>query len=265
MVVAGEPSGDMLAAELVQALRSELVSFQARTTSDVQPLFASLEPIFFGAGGPRMAAAGVDLNVDMTVHSVIGLIDVFTRLGQFVVLRERLKNLAIQRQPDVIICVDYAGFNRRLARAIKDHIRANQGTFRNWNPKMVQFISPQVWASRPGRTKSMAQDLDLLISIFPFEKAWYAGRVPQLKVEYVGHPMLDRYARPEGGEQSICARPDGHPPLPLRGGEGRGENSSNDSSRIDPMNRGDLASKTSENSPSPIGWERAGVRVRGEG
>jgi lipid-A-disaccharide synthase len=61
----------------------------------------------------------------------------------------------------------------------------------------VQFVSPQVWASRPGRAKQLAADYDLLLSIFPFEKQWYAQRVPQLRVEFVGHPMLDRMKRIE--------------------------------------------------------------------
>ena len=193
MVVAGEASGDILAAELARALRGELALFQSRPTQDLQPLFASLEPEFFGAGGPRMAAAGVKLEVDMTAHAAFGLLDVFKNLGRFVRLRDQLKALAVARQPDVIICVDYSGFNRRFARAVKDQVRACRGTFNDWNPRIVQFVSPQVWASRPGRAKAMAKDFDLVLSIFPFEKAWYAERVPQLRVEFVGHPLLDRY------------------------------------------------------------------------
>jgi lipid-A-disaccharide synthase len=201
MLVAGEPSGDTLAAELVQALRAEASRFQARPTPDLQPLFTSLEPKFFGAGGPKMAAAGVKLDVDMTAHAVFGLVEVVKKLGEFHRLRRQLKLLAIRAQPDALICVDYAGFNRRLAHAVKDHVRASRGTFRGWNPRIIQFISPQVWASRPGRADAMAKDFDLVLSIFPFEKAWYAERVPQLKVEFVGHPMLDRYPRPEARSQ----------------------------------------------------------------
>ena len=57
----------------------------------------------------------------------------------------------------------------------------------------MQFVSPQVWASRPGRADKLARDYDLLLSIFPFEKAWYAQRVPQFRVEFVGHPMIGRF------------------------------------------------------------------------
>jgi len=194
MVIAGEASGDTLAAELVRALREEVVLFQARPTADVQPVWTSLEPRFFGAGGPRLAEAGVELVEDMTAHAVFGLVDVFRNLGHFVRLRNRLRDLAIQRQPDVILCVDFSGFNRRLARAIKEHIRARQGSFDQWHPRIAQFVSPQVWASRPGRAQAMQEEFDLVLSIFPFERAWYAERAPGLWVEFVGHPLVDRYA-----------------------------------------------------------------------
>jgi lipid-A-disaccharide synthase len=195
MVIAGEASGDTLAAELVHALRAALAHFQGRPTPDLQPLYASLEPVFFGAGGPRMAAAGVDLAVDMTAHTVFGIVDVFKNYRRFRRLMGGLVSLAIRRQPDVIICVDFSGFNRRFAHAVKEHVRACQGTFNDWQPKIVQFVSPQVWASRPGRARAMARDFDLVLSIFPFEKAWYARHAPAVQVEFIGHPLLDRYGR----------------------------------------------------------------------
>jgi len=207
MLIAGEASGDLLAAELVEALRVELQSFQSRPSPDVQPLFASLTPVFFGAGGSRLAAAGVEICEDMTAHSVFGLTDVLRRAGDFVRLRNRLRDMAIACQPDVIVFVDFHGFNRRLARAIRDHVRTSRGTFRNWRPRLVQFVSPQVWASRPGRAFAMARDLDLVLSIFPFEKGWYASRVPGLRVEFVGHPLLDRYAAPSPAAGSDPAQP----------------------------------------------------------
>jgi len=73
MLIAGEASGDLLAAELVPALRDELTTREAAPTADYQPLHASLEPRFFGAGGPRMAAAGVELAFDLTAQALIGL------------------------------------------------------------------------------------------------------------------------------------------------------------------------------------------------
>jgi lipid-A-disaccharide synthase len=194
MVIAGEASGDALAAELVLALRDGFRGVDAVYPPYTQPLFTGLEPRFFGAGGPRMKAAGVELAFDMTEHSVIGLSDVLKNYLTFRRLFKRLFQLALDRQPDAIICVDFSGFNRRFAHAIKSWVRRRTlPWFRGWNPKIVQFVSPQVWASREGRAYQIAEDYDLLLSIFPFEKEWYAGRVPKLRVEFVGHPMLDRY------------------------------------------------------------------------
>ena len=73
MLIAGEPSGDLLGAELVHALRAELTAADVSYTHDSQPLRTGLEPHFFGAGGPRMAAAGVELAFDLTAHSIIGV------------------------------------------------------------------------------------------------------------------------------------------------------------------------------------------------
>jgi lipid-A-disaccharide synthase len=175
MLIAGEASGDMLGAELISALRERL-------GNDAQ---------FSGVGGPRMQAAGMDLIFDFTRNAVFGL-EAFKRIFEFrrqfkAVLRE-----AISRRPEAIICVDFAGFNRRFARAVKEHVAQNPRA--NWKPKIVQYVSPQVWASRPGRADKLALDVDLLLAIFPFEKEWYARRTPKLRVEFVGHPMVDRFA-----------------------------------------------------------------------
>ena len=191
MLIAGENSGDVLAAELVAELRAALQRQQTYST-DVQPLRSSLAPRFFGAGGPRMAAAGVELAIDLTQHSMVGIpgLKDFLKFRRF---RDELFQLAMERQPHAIICVDFNLFNLRFAACVKQHVRARQGTFNNWNPKVIKYISPQVWASRENRAYQMARDFDLLLSIFPFEKDWYATRVPRLPVEFVGHPMMDRY------------------------------------------------------------------------
>jgi lipid-A-disaccharide synthase len=176
MLIAGEASGDLLAAELVSALRQQ------------QP-----DARFIGAGGPKMAAAGVHLAFDLTQHAVIGMSDVLINYFKFRRLFNQLLNLAIERKPDAIIGVDYGGFNLRFGHAIKQYVRKNRSASTPWNPKIIQFVSPQVWASRPGRTNLLAADYDLLLSIFPFEKDWYAKRVPKLRVEFVGHPMVGRF------------------------------------------------------------------------
>jgi lipid-A-disaccharide synthase len=174
MLIAGEASGDLLASELVTALRRRVP-----------------EATFFGAGGTHMTGAGVELIHDMSRLSVVGVTDVVAKLFELRQLMQKLLAAAIKRQPDVIIGVDYGGFNMRFGHAVKEYLRSNP--FSTWKPKVVQFVSPQVWASRPGRANRLADDYDLLLSIFPFEKDWYAQRVPKLRVEFVGHPMLGRF------------------------------------------------------------------------
>lgn len=178
MLIAGEASGDLLASELVAALRRQ-----------------SPGATFFGAGGSHMSATGVELVHEMSNLSVVGITDVLMKLLELRRLMNKLLAVAIQRQPDVIIGIDYGGFNLRFGHAIKQHLRSDP--FSTWKPKIVQFVSPQVWASRPWRANRIAEDYDLLLSIFPFEKDWYAKRVPKLRVEFVGHPMVGRFS-PEG-------------------------------------------------------------------
>jgi lipid-A-disaccharide synthase len=178
MLIAGEASGDQLAAELVCALRSQWP-----------------EAKFIGAGGPKMVAAGTHLAFDLTQHSALGL-SWMKDISEFRRLFNQLLALAIKQKPDAVIGVDYGGFNLRFGHAVKKLARKHR---REWNPKIIQFVSPQVWASRPGRAKRLAKDYDLLLSIFPFEKDWYAQRVPKLRVEFVGHPVVERYTNAESG------------------------------------------------------------------
>jgi lipid-A-disaccharide synthase len=180
MLIAGEASGDLLAAELVSALHAA-----SKRSKDGRT------PQFFGAGGTTMSAAGVELAFDLTQHSVIGISDVLKNYFKFRRLFNQLLALAIERKPDVVIGVDFGGFNLRFGHAVREYVRDNP--FSKWNPKIVQFVSPQVWASRPGRADLLAADYDLLLSIFPFEKDWYAQRTSQLRVEFVGHPMVGRF------------------------------------------------------------------------
>jgi lipid-A-disaccharide synthase len=204
MLIAGEASGDLLAAELVSALREKLPDAK-----------------FFGAGGSKMIGAGVELAFDLTQHSVIGMSDVLKNYFKFRRLFNQLLKLAIERQPDAIIGVDFGGFNLRFGHAIKKYVRNHRSASMPWNPKIIQFVSPQVWASRPGRANLLAADYDLLLSIFPFEKGWYAKRVPKLHVEFVGHPMVERMQKSEVRSQKSgisaaspkilllpCSRPD---------------------------------------------------------
>ena len=168
LLIAGEPSGDGHGAELVAALR--------RLRPDVRCI---------GTGGPKMRAAGQEQIFDLTAHAVVGLIEVLKHYPTLRDLFARLLTLAKEEKPDAVVFIDYPGFNLRFAKALRK-IKALKAT------KLVYYISPQVWAWKGGRAKTMAKILDLLLVIFPFEKDWFAERVPQLKVEWVGHPIWDR-------------------------------------------------------------------------
>lgn len=167
MMVAGDPSGDELAGELARALRKRTPGAR-----------------FIGAGGPQMSAAGVECLFDLTSDAVIGL-SVFKNYPRYRRRFQRLVELAAAEKPELIILVDFSVFNRRLAHAIR-----RKG---GWKPRIVQYVSPQVWASRPGRAAKMARDIDLLLCLFPFEKEWYERNVPSLRVEWAGHSLFDRY------------------------------------------------------------------------
>ncbi len=136
-----------------------------------------------------MAAAGAELSLDLTQHAVIGLWEVLRRYLTFRRLFHQLLDECIAARPDVVVGVDYGGFNLRFAAALRE--RTNGG---DWHPKIVQFVSPQVWASRPGRAQQLQKNNDLLLSILPFEREWYARHAPGLRVEFVGHPLVDRHA-----------------------------------------------------------------------
>ena len=117
MLIAGEASGDALAAELVKALTAQL----------------GAKPEMFGVGGPKMAEAGVEVIIDMTAHSIIGLIEVVKKYSWFKKVFEQLKQIAIKRQPDLIVCVDFGGFNQRFAHAIREFVRSSANS-KKWNP-----------------------------------------------------------------------------------------------------------------------------------
>lgn len=206
MVVAGEASGDILAAELVAELRAQLAQEPPTLSQDYQPFHTSLAPRFFGAGGERMQQAGVEIDLDLTAHAVTGLTDVLKNIRRFRKLLLKLRDLARRRLPDAVICVDFSGFNRRLAHAIRKRTGRAGDWFHAWRPLIVQYVSPQVWASRPGRAATLARDYDLLLSTFPFELEWYRRHAPRLPVEFVGNPIMDRYAGMN--REALAARKD---------------------------------------------------------
>ena len=192
LMIAGEASGDALGAELIEAM-------QAEPGGDLID--------FIGAGGPKMATAGQHAELDLTQHAVVGIWEVLKNYGKFRQLFRQLLDLATRREPDAIVLIDYPGFNLRFAGAIRNY-QSSGGAFRDWQPKIICYVSPQLWAWREGRVHAIARDIDLMLSIFPFEKEWYAERVPEFPVEFVGHPLVDRFplAKPDG--KSVPLDPD---------------------------------------------------------
>jgi len=144
------------------------------------------------------------LAVDMTKHSLTGLPSP-GQILKFWRLAKMLLRLARDREPDAVICVDFQLFNSLIARALRDYINKRQDWFHDWKPKIIQYVSPQVWGSREGRAAKIARNCDLLLSIVPFEKGWYAQRTPTLRVEFVGHPIVDRYGQPLTARQQPSA------------------------------------------------------------
>lgn len=180
MLVAGEASGDAHGASLVHALREAAPQ-------------TSLE--FFGATGARMRAAGVESIVDTDTLSILGIWEVGSVLPKFLRAFRVLKQAAIERRPDAVILIDWPEFNLRLARWLH-----RQGL------RVIYYVSPQVWAWRSYRAHSISRDVDLLLSILPFEKDWYAARV-MIEVEYVGHPLVGN-VKPSFDREEFCRRYD---------------------------------------------------------
>jgi lipid-A-disaccharide synthase len=187
MIVAGEASGDAHAASLITALRA---------------LAPATEFKIFGATGPLLRAANVESIVRSDDLSILGLLEIGRALPKFWRAYRLLKQAALERKPDAVILVDWPDFNLKLARALHGH-----------GLKVIYYISPQLWAWRSYRARSLARNVDLLLSILPFEKDWYATRGIG-DVEYVGHPLAGevkaRYDRSE-----FCRRLKLDPSLPV--------------------------------------------------
>lgn len=162
MLVAGEASGDQHAAKLAAALRTGAPA-------------AEFE--FFGATGGQMRAAGVETIVKADDLAIVGLPEIARALPMFWKTFKALKSSAINRQPDAVILIDFPDFNLKLAKSLK-----RRGL------RIIYYISPQLWAWRKYRARTVADSVDLMLTILPFEKDWYA-RAGISHVEYVGNPL----------------------------------------------------------------------------
>ena len=162
MFSAGESSGDKHAAHMFKELQKQLPNVKG-----------------FGMGSTKMQQAGIDIRFDSAGIGVIGLIEVLKHYGEIKAALKLMQNLVISEKPDLLVCVDYKEFNLKLARFAK-----KQGI------KVLFYVSPQVWAWRPGRVVTYGKAIDMMAVIFPFETAFYeAENVP---VKYVGHPSVDK-------------------------------------------------------------------------
>lgn len=174
MIVAGEPSGDAHAAKLVNALQQ------------VEP---EVKWAFSGATGPLLRAAGVETVVRSDDLAIMGIMEVGRVFSKFWNAFKLLKKAALDTQPEAVVLVDWPEFNLRLARTL--HKRGI---------KVIYYISPQLWAWRSYRRRSIRRDVDLVLSILPFEKEWYAERGID-QVEFVGHPLAGEVNAAYGREE----------------------------------------------------------------
>jgi lipid-A-disaccharide synthase len=167
LVVAGDPSGDLHAANLIAALKRR----------DASARVAAI-------GGPLCRAAADEFLEDLASRGVTGFLEPALKIPFLLRLRSRLRDFMRDRRPSALICVDYYGFNRRVLPLAKE---AGIPAF--------YFVSPQVWASRPGRVSVLKKLVSKMLVIFPFEETLY--RKAGVPVEFVGHPLLDLIPEPK--------------------------------------------------------------------
>lgn len=163
-LVAGEMSGDILGAGLMQALKAR--------HPDVQ---------FIGVGGPRMQAEGLNSYFPIERLAVMGLVEVLGRLPELLLRRRRLVRTLIEERPDVFIGIDAPDFNLGI------ELRLRRAGIRT-----AHYVSPSVWAWRQKRVLKIRQGCDLMLTLFPFEARFYEEQ--QVPVCFVGHPLADSIA-----------------------------------------------------------------------
>ncbi|ABK44362.1 lipid-A-disaccharide synthase [Magnetococcus marinus MC-1] len=170
-IVTGEASGDLLAASLVSGLKKRFPRMQ-----------------IYGIGGPRMKMLGLDSMADAQELSIIGVVEVLNRFPRIRTIFNALLKRLQSEPPDLLITVDLPDFSLRMARKAKQ-----------LGIPTVHYVSPQVWAWRSGRAKTIASYLDLLLCLFPFEPRYYANT--GLEAHFVGHPLVQEavpsYSRSE--------------------------------------------------------------------
>lgn len=161
MIVAGEASGDIYGAGLIRAVHEQGTAVS-----------------FFGIGGARMRESGCETLVDSADMAVVGLVEVLKHFDVIAAAFLKLKKILLENPPDLLILIDYPGFNLRLAKVAKKA-----------GVKVLYYISPQIWAWRQGRVKKIKRLVDKMAVILPFEAPFYEKAC--VPVSFVGHPMAD--------------------------------------------------------------------------
>jgi lipid-A-disaccharide synthase len=165
MIVTGEASGDLHGANLINAVK--MLSPGTR---------------FFGVGGRKMHEAGCEILIPGEDLAVMGIVEVLGHLPVLWRSFQRLKGvLNGSRRPDALVLIDFPDFNLRLAKQAKKA-----------GIPVLYYVSPQVWAWRRGRVRTISEVVDSMAAIFPFEPDYYQGL--NVVVKYVGHPLLDEFA-----------------------------------------------------------------------
>ena len=165
VIVAGEASADLHASNLVRAMMRS-------------------EPgiVFWGIGGKKMEEAGVKIIFSSSDMAVVGLTEGFSKLGIIARAAKQIKTILKKSRPDLLILIDYPGFNLHVAKTAK-----------KFNVPVLYYIAPQVWAWRRGRVKKIARRIDHMAVILPFEADFYKNS--GIAVDYVGHPVLDSVSK----------------------------------------------------------------------
>jgi lipid-A-disaccharide synthase len=161
LIVAGEASGDLHGSSLIRELRNVNPQIQ-----------------LFGIGGDRMKKEGMELLYHIDKLSIMGFFEVLSKLRMIREVMKTMLRLAKERRPDLVVLIDYPGFNLRFAQRIK-----------KMGVPIVYYISPQVWAWGGNRVKKMKGLIDKMIVVFPFEVEIY--KKFDIDCEFVGHPLLE--------------------------------------------------------------------------
>ena len=190
LISAGEASGDLYAGAVTRGIK------QLNPEAEV-----------FGMGGDCLREAGGEVLFDIKDHSLMGFVEVLKKLPDVWKLRNAFIDLMEKRKPDVLLTIDYPGFNMRLAKLAKER-----------GINVVYFIAPQVWAWRPGRAADVAKVTDKIACIFPFECDFYKSYGAD--IEFIGHPLVDTVkpslSRKEAEE--LAGKRTGHPLILLMPG-----------------------------------------------